>query len=48
MPKVKKIHLHVDDLHKLKKYKVLRIDNYVIDVDEIAIPQIKIYGKIKI
>jgi hypothetical protein len=44
MTRIRKINLNTDDLHKLKKHKSLRVDNYVISVDDIPIPQVKVFG----
>ena len=44
MTKLKHIHLHIDDLHKLKKHKRLRVDKFLITVDDVEIPQVKVYG----
>ena len=39
-----RIKIHTDDLPKLKKYKKLRVDKYLICVDDVEIPQVKIFG----
>lgn len=44
MTKIRKIRLHPQDLHKLKKYGFLRVGNYAISLDEINIQQVKTYG----
>ena len=45
MSKTKRIRLNVDDLHKLKKHGCLKVDKYLISVDDTRIPQVKLYGK---
>ena len=48
MSKIRKINLHIDDLSKLKKYGTLRVDNYVIKVDDISVKQIKVFGELEV
>lgn len=42
---LRRIHIHMDDLHKLKKHRSLQVDKYLICVDDIPVPQVKMYGK---
>ena len=48
MSKIRKVNLHVDDLSKLKKYGTLRVDNYIIKVDDIPVKQVKVFGELKV
>ena len=45
MPRIKKVKLNTDDLHKLKKHKFLRVGNYAISLTDIPIKQVKCYGR---
>lgn len=45
MSKTKRIRLHIDDLHKLKKHGYLKVDKYLISVDSTSIPQVKLFGR---
>lgn len=44
MVKVHKVKIHQSDISKLKKYGSLRVDKYLIKVDNLVIPQVKIFG----
>jgi hypothetical protein len=44
MPKIKHVRINTDDLHKLRKHGNLRVGNFVIDVSDLPVRQVKIYG----
>lgn len=45
MVKVHKVKIHQSDLSKLKKYGSLRVDKYLIKIEDVPIPQVKIFGE---
>ena len=46
MTKIKKIIITDQDVFRLKKHKSLRVDKYLIKVDDnFSIPQVKVYGE---
>ena len=47
LTKAKKLHhvrLSTGDLDKLKKHRSLKVDKYLIHVDDLEVPQVKMYG----
>jgi len=42
---IKHVRLNTEDLHKLKKHKVMRVDDYVIHIDDVMTPKVKLFGK---
>ena len=42
---IKHVRLNTEDLYKLKKYKVMRVDDYVIHIDDVMTPKVKLFGK---
>lgn len=48
MPRIKKIIITDQDVFNLKKHKALRVDKYLIKVDDsFCIPQVKVYGEFR-
>ena len=47
MPELPEVETIAKNLSKLKKYGTLRVDNYVIKVDDILVKQIKVFGELK-
>lgn len=46
MPKIKKIIVSDRDIVNLNKYKVLRIGNYIIKIDNnFTIPEVRVFGE---